>query len=190
MTNTESSIGITFNETISNPNDTSKIFTFEQYIKLIFNTLNINDEQIINEILNKYDDNAKYEIVNDDNIHIKINKLIEIDNKIMYNIEKYRDDLGDVVDQLPPLLKALAKLQSMSIITEITRDNPKEFNRKIKTLLKEKIDIISNIFNHQVENKIIENKLSNISLPSPIIAKKYLKYKNKYLIYKKYINNN
>jgi hypothetical protein len=191
MTDTESTIGITFSETISTSNDTLKISTFEQYIKLIFNTLNIEDEEIINEIINKYDDNDKYTIINDDNVYINIKKLIKIDNDIMHNIEKYRDDLGDVIDQIPPLLKALAKLQSMSIITEITKDKPLEFNTKIKSLLKEKIDIISNIFDKQVENKMIEKELLNNSLSqSTIISKKYLKYKKKYLKYKKYINNN
>jgi hypothetical protein len=156
-------------------NDT-KINTFDEYIDAIFMALDISTKdqaKLKNEILN-FSDKDKYKIISNDNINVALLELIEADNEIK-KIKNDYDFFEDIQDGWDNMTQNLAELQTIILLKNINTKKCSKFISSLKKLLTNKINFVNNIIEKNIETK--NNEFN--------VAKKYLKYKNKYINLKK-----
>jgi hypothetical protein len=157
-------------------NNGTKISTFDEYIDAIFMALDISNkdqENLKNEILN-FSDKDKYKIISNDNINVALKELINADNEIK-KIKNDYDFFEDIQDGWDDMTHNLAELQTIILLKNINTKKCSKFINSLKTLLTNKIKFVNNIIEKNIETKNTEFK----------VAKKYLKYKNKYINLKK-----
>jgi hypothetical protein len=157
-------------------NNGTKISTFDEYIDAIFMALDISTKdqaKLKNEIL-KYNDTEKNKIISNDYINVALTELIEADNEIK-KIKNDYDFFEDIEDGWDDMTHNLAELQTIILLKNINTKKCSKFINSLKTLLTNKINFVNNIIEKNIETK--NNEFN--------VAKKYLKYKNKYINLKK-----
>jgi len=161
-----------FNITING----TKISTFDEYIDAIFMALDISSKdqaKLKNEILN-FSDKDKNKIISNDYINVALLELINADNEIK-KIKNNYDFFEDIQDGWDNMTQNLAELQTIILLKNINTKKCSKFINSLKNLLTKKINFVNNIIEKNIETKNTEFK----------VAKKYLKYKNKYINLKK-----
>ena len=154
----------------------TKISTFDEYIDAIFMALDIStkdQEKLKKEIL-KYNDKDKNKIISNDTINIALTELINADNEIK-KIKNDYDFFEDIEYGWDNMTQNLAELQTIILLKNINTKKCSKFISSLKNLLTNKIIFVNNIIEKNIETKNTEIN----------VAKKYLKYKNKYINLKK-----
>ena len=158
------------------PINGTKISTFDEYINTIFTALDIsnNDQIKLREEILKFNDKDKNKIISNDTINIALQELINADNEInkIKNEYEFFDDIKDGWDNMT---RNLAELQTFILLKNINTKKCSKFITSLKNVLTSKIKFVNNIIEKNIETK--NNEFN--------VAKKYLKYKNKYINLKK-----
>jgi hypothetical protein len=154
----------------------TKISTFDQYIDNIFTALDIsnNDQIKLREEILKFNDIDKNKIISNDTINIALQELINADNEIN-KIKKEYEFFDDIKDGWDNMTRNLAELQTFILLKNINTKKCSKFIKSLKNVLTSKIKFVNNIIEKNIETK--NNEFN--------VAKKYLKYKNKYINLKK-----
>jgi len=154
----------------------TKISTFDQYIDNIFTALDIsnNDQIKLREEILKFNDKDKNKIISNDTINIALRELINADNEIN-KIKKEYEFFDDIKDGWDNMTRNLAELQTFILLKNINTKKCSKFITSLKNVLTSKIKFVNNIIEKNIETK--NNEFN--------VAKKYLKYKNKYINLKK-----
>jgi hypothetical protein len=154
----------------------TKISTFDEYIDAIFMALDIStkdQEKLKKEIL-KYNDKDKNKIISNDTINVALVELINADNEIN-KIKKKYEFFEDIQDGWDNMTRNLAELQTFILLKNINTKKCSKFIKSLKNVLTSKIKFVNNILETNIKTKNTEFS----------VAKKYLKYKNKYINLKK-----
>ena len=154
----------------------TNISTFNEYINTIFTALDIsnNDQIKLREEILKFNDKDKHKIISNDTINIALQELINADNEInkIKNEYEFFDDIKVGWDNMT---RNLAELQTFILLKNINTKKCSKFITSLKNVLTSKIKFVNNIIEKNIETK--NNEFN--------VAKKYLKYKNKYINLKK-----
>ena len=173
------------NQQISSNQDNPP-FTFNDYLKRIFNALGLSNEDQ-DPILKEFEKLTSKDVIINNMINkefqSKLDQLIEADKKLKVltkDIEQYNRDSGD---SWKKLLTNLAKLQGYIFLNKVQSKDPKLVSAIIKAV-SEKLAVVNDIFSNLKPNKSgTEEEIVNKD--DSVHFNKYLKYKNKYLSSKK-----
>lgn len=156
----------------------TKISTFNEYINTIFTALDIssNDQIKLREEILKFNDKDKHKIISNDTINVALVELINADIEIN-KIKKEYEFFEDIRDGWDNMTKNLAELQTFILLKNINTKKCSKFIKSLKNVLTSKINSVNSILETNIKTK--NNEFS--------VAKKYLKYKNKYINLKKEI---
>ena len=156
--------------------DNSNIDTFDKYIDTVFTALDIspdNQTELKKEIL-KFNDKAKFKLISNKDINKALQELISADD----NIKKIKNDYDffkDIEIEWKDMTTNLANLQTLILLENIKKQKCSKFIDILKDVLTSKINSVNSILETNIKTKNTEFS----------VAKKYLKYKNKYINLKK-----
>jgi hypothetical protein len=165
------------NLTIRTSNGDININSFDEFITLLFKTLDINEAKMTdlkNEINRKFNHSNKYEIFLNPKIRSALQGLIDSDNEINNLKTDFKDFFSKIETEWADMTENLGKLQALVLLKQIREGNCKEFTTKLVDALNKKIKNVNEILEENLDE--VNNNRADVSA-----RRKYLKYKNKYL---------